>query len=49
MFCAGKGVKVGGLNWDLIFLFFGEYYWGDRIIMGGEGRCAKIRERDRAV
>lgn len=35
MIYAGKGVKQGELYLDLISLFFGEYFWGDGIIMGG--------------
>ena len=38
MIYAGKGVKGGELYWDFISLFFGEYYWGDGIIMGGGQR-----------
>lgn len=42
MIYAGKGVKQGELYLDLISLFFGEYFWGDGIIMGGgRGRTAK--------
>lgn len=45
MIYAGKGVKQGELYLDLISLFFGEYFWGDGIIMGGGAEEGLLREK----